>query len=128
MRGVLIAYSLPHGFVVVAEGGAADQEEPMTELQAAPLTDWTTVAPLKTSLITVGPLAKATDPTEGATKDNGTPSNENPGHAPGVVAAPALAIGAAITNALRRAAAAADRFAGRTSFACALAPPTSWSF
>jgi hypothetical protein len=100
----------------------------MTELQAAPLTDWTTVAPLKTSLITVGPLAKATDPTEGATKDHGTPSSENPGHTPGVVAAPAPAIGAAITNAPTRAAAAADRFARRILLACAPAPPSSWSF
>jgi hypothetical protein len=89
MRAVLIC-ALP-SFITDSSSRpsvrAADQEEPMTELQAAPLTDWTTVAPLKTSLITVGPSAKATV----------------------VVAAPASAIGAAITNPPRRAAAAADR-------------------
>src|SRR5467141_962362 len=51
----------------------------MTEEPAGPLSTWTTVAPLKTDPMTVGPMATPTNPTAGATKLPGTPANAGSG-------------------------------------------------
>src|ERR1700704_270743 len=87
----------------------------MTDEPAGPLTTWTTVAPLKTELMTVGPIATPTNPTEGPTNVSGTPLKAgklnagsepnvgrwNPAKAAGVVAALAPPIGAATASAPR---------------------------
>src|SRR5258708_5894020 len=51
----------------------------MTEEPAGPLSTWTTVAPLKTDPMTVGPMATPTNPTAGATKLPGTPAKAGSG-------------------------------------------------